>query len=156
MKAYLCLGSNQGDSKALITAAIRLIADLPGCKLLRSSHLLETEPYGMIYQPRFWNQIVELETELEPHNLLHQTQEIELRLGRIRTIKWGPRLIDIDILLFDDKVIQDSELIVPHPDFQRRDFALKLLCELIPDYIHPIINKTIAELYAELKQEETQ
>lgn len=156
MKAYICLGSNLGDSRALITAAIDLIKLLPDSQLLRRSSLIETKPYGNMYQPMFWNQIVELETGIKPHELLYHLQDFELKLGRIRTVKWGPRLIDLDILLFGRKVINDRELIVPHPDFQHREFALRLLNELIPHYKHPILQKTIAELYAELKQEEPQ
>ena len=155
MKAYLCLGSNLGDSKALIASAIELIETLPQTQVLRKSSLIETEPYGLTDQPRFWNRIVELETAIAPHDLLHQLQSFESSLGRIRDVKWGPRLIDIDILLLDDLIVNDPELTLPHPDFHNRDFALKLLAELIPEYKHPIIKKTIAELYHKLGLEVT-
>lgn len=155
MKVYLCLGSNLGDSRQLVNQALGLIGLLPESQLLRKSSLIETQPYGNVYQPVFWNQVAELETGLKPHDLLHRLQEFEAKMGRVRTIKWGPRLIDLDILFYGKKILNDHDLVLPHPDLQHREFALRLLRELIPSFKHPILNKTIAELYKELQQKET-
>jgi 2-amino-4-hydroxy-6-hydroxymethyldihydropteridine diphosphokinase len=151
MKAYLCLGSNLGDSKALMLEAAEQISRLEDSSVTRASSIIETEPYGKSDQPVFLNQVLELETSLDPLTLLRMLLDIETRMGRIRTVKWGPRTIDIDILLMEDTIYMDDELCLPHPDFHRRYFALELLMELDPELLHPVFNKSISELYHELR-----
>lgn len=148
--AYLCLGSNLGDRAGIMEKAIREISGLENCSILRQSAMIETKAYGLTDQPDFLNSVIEIRTTLEAHALLKELLRIETELGRTRGIKWGPRLIDIDILIMDDLVISDSELCLPHPDFHRRRFALVLLAELAPNLIHPSINKPISQLLNEL------
>jgi len=152
MKAYLCLGSNQGDSESIIAKAVTMIAALPDCEISNRSSLITNKAYGFVDQPDFVNQVLEIETKLEGHDLLRKLLGIETKLGRKRDLKWGPRLIDIDILLLGDLIITDTELCIPHPDFHNREFALRLLLELEPYLLHPTIKKTVTELYQELKQ----
>ncbi|HNX37941.1 MAG TPA: 2-amino-4-hydroxy-6-hydroxymethyldihydropteridine diphosphokinase [Candidatus Cloacimonadota bacterium] len=152
MRGYLCLGSNQGDSEALIAKAESMIDALPGCGVVERSGVILNKAYGFTDQPDFINQVLAIETELEAHELLRQLLMIETKLGRKREQKWGPRLIDIDILLLGDLVITDTELCLPHPDFHNREFALRLLIELEPELLHPTIKKTVTELYQELEQ----
>ena len=149
-RALLCLGSNLGPRDLLIYQALEEIKLLPQSSLGRLSSLLETEPYGLKEQPAFMNQVAELFTALEPTELLASLLIIENKLGRVREVKWGPRLIDIDILLMDKIIYKDDFLVLPHPDFHRRSFALQLLSELEPDLVHPVLNKTMQELYQDL------
>ncbi len=151
MKAHICLGSNLGDSKALMQEAREAISQLAHCSLLKASAMIETKPYGMTDQPVFLNQVLEIETDLDPLTLLRKLLDIETGMGRVRTVKWGPRTIDIDILLMEDTIYMDDELCLPHPDFHRRDFALELLMELDPDLLHPVFNKSISELHHQLR-----
>ncbi len=150
-RALLCLGSNLGPRETLIYQALEEIKLLPQSALGRLSSLIETEPYGLKEQPPFMNQVAELFTDLEPAELLASLLAIESKLGRIRVQKWGPRLIDIDILLMDKIIYKDEFLVLPHPDFHRRDFALKLLIELEPELVHPVLDKSLQELYQDLK-----
>ncbi len=149
-RALLCLGSNLGPRDLLIYQALEEIKLLPQSSLGRLSSLLETEPYGLKEQPSFMNQVAELFTALEPTELLASLLIIENKLGRVREVKWGPRLIDIDILLMDKIIYKDDFLVLPHPDFHRRSFALQLLSELEPDLVHPVLNKTMQDLYQDL------
>ncbi|NLO43757.1 MAG: 2-amino-4-hydroxy-6-hydroxymethyldihydropteridine diphosphokinase [Candidatus Cloacimonetes bacterium] len=143
---HLLLGSNLADRAKMIELAREHIAQIEGLEILRSSSVSETKAYGLEDQPDFLNCVLEVETELEPEVLLCKLLGIEHIMGRERTIKWGPRNIDIDILLAGDLVVQSPSLTLPHIDLHNRAFALKLLCELVPEALHPIENKTMAEL----------
>jgi 2-amino-4-hydroxy-6-hydroxymethyldihydropteridine diphosphokinase len=154
MIAYLCLGANLGDPQDQISKAVEAIAGSEGITVLRSSRMELTEPYGEKDQPWFWNQVLEVETALEPQTLLDRLLGIEKKLGRVRGERWAPRLIDIDILLYGDYVLKTSPLILPHPDFHNRSFALRLLCELAPNAIHPLLAKTYGQLLKELESRE--
>lgn len=142
---FLLLGSNVGDRHDNLLKTIGLLNDCG--VVLRTSSVYVTAAWGNTNQPDFLNQVIEMDTLFDPKLFLHSTQEIEARLGRERTEeKWGPRTIDIDILFFRNQVIVSENLVVPHPQIQNRKFALVPLRELAPDFVHPTLFKTIAQL----------
>lgn len=145
---YLSLGSNEGNRKQWFKNAIELLHEKCGPVKARSS-VYETAAWGITTQPDFLNMSVELATTLTPIELLSEIHIIETALGRQRTIKWGPRTLDIDILLYESEVISFPGLIIPHPFMQERRFTLAPLAEIAPDYVHPVLNKTMNELLAE-------
>jgi 2-amino-4-hydroxy-6-hydroxymethyldihydropteridine diphosphokinase len=128
-RMWLALGSNLGDRKAYLAAARTALAEA-GIKVLRESRVSETEPVGVINQPRFLNQVLEAETSLEPRPLLDTVKRIEERVGRIQRQRWGPREIDIDILRYDGRTVDEAGLHIPHPELPNRPFLLELLAEL--------------------------
>lgn len=130
--------------------AQKLIARFCG-EIVHLSGVYETAAWGLQDQASFYNQVVCIETDLAPEALMQQILTIEEEMGRIRTIKMGPRIIDIDILLIDDLVIDSPLLTVPHPYLPERKFALTPLNEIAPDLVHPVLNKTISELLKECK-----
>lgn len=140
--AYIGLGSNLGDRRKNLDDAVRLLSGAPGIGNVKVSSYYETEPVGYEVQGLFLNAAASLETTLLPTELLHVCQDIENRLGRIRTVRWGPRTIDLDILLFGGSIIDIPELEIPHPLMHERAFVLKPLCELAPDVLHPVLKKT--------------
>jgi len=142
---YLALGSNMGERKELIEKAIGSLGPL-GIKVLRVSTLIETAPYGVTDQPSFLNCALEAETELSPAKLLEATASVEKTLGRVRIKRWGPRVIDIDIIFYDSEVIAGPGLTIPHPDMQNRTFVLGPLCELNPGFVHPVLKLSLKEL----------
>jgi 2-amino-4-hydroxy-6-hydroxymethyldihydropteridine diphosphokinase len=143
MRVYVGLGSNLGDREAAIRAALDALAGLPDTTLTRASSLYDTEPVGEVDQPDFLNAVAELETGLAPRQLLWNLMLIERRLGRVRTTKWGPRSIDLDLLLAGDQVIDEPDLQVPHPELTRRSFVLVPLVELDPMLRHPLTGETL-------------
>ncbi len=143
---HLILGSNMDEPELQINKAVDLIAAEEDITLLRKSSMAITKAYGYEKQDDFCNQVLEVESQLAPDALLLRLQSIEEQRGRIRGFKWGPRRIDIDILLAGDLVIKVKHLEIPHYDFHNREFALKLLCELIPEQMHPVYHKTMSEL----------
>ncbi len=151
---YLGLGSNVGEREEYIEQAVFLLGKVKGITVTKRSSNVETEAEGVEDQPPFLNAAVEIETTLSPHKLLEATQEIEASLGRERGAEWGPRTIDIDILLYDDQIISEDKLQIPHPLMHERVFVLKPLMELAPDVLHPTLEKTISELYEDIKSEE--
>ena len=153
---YLSLGSNIGDRVAYIQQAVKLLQENPDFKLVRSSTLYETEPWGNKRQNWFINAVIEAKTKLSASELLKFCLEIENKLGRVRegVPHWGERAIDIDILFYDNEIINTSELIIPHKFLHERAFVLVPLLELIPEFKHPIFNKTVEELYEELEEPE--
>jgi len=148
--AYIGLGSNLGDRKKYLDDAVRLLSGMPGIETVKASSYYETEPVGNKEQGLFLNAAARIETTLSPKELLEVCQDIENRLGRVRTVRWGPRTIDLDILLFDASIIDMPELEVPHPLMHERAFVLKPLCELDPDVLHPVLKKSAKELLASL------
>jgi 2-amino-4-hydroxy-6-hydroxymethyldihydropteridine diphosphokinase len=134
---YLSLGSNIGDREAFLAAACQKLSAQPGVKLICSSSLYETEPVGYRDQGWFLNQVVEVRTTLRPGQLLAVIHEIENKLGRKRLIRWGPRVIDLDILLYDSLSIETEDLVIPHPRIYERSFVLVPLQEIAPDLVHP-------------------
>lgn len=124
VKAFLSLGSNMGDRLVYLSKAIDNIAEILGCNILNKSRVYETEPWGYENQEAFLNLCISIETSLSPYELLESLQTIELELDRVRKIHWGPRTIDIDILLFDDIICEDDKLTIPHPRMRERAFVL--------------------------------
>lgn len=147
---YISFGSNIGYREKAIEDALYLI-NQNGMKITRKSNILETEPYGYTKQPIFLNGVVEVETELSCRNVLERLLYIEKKIGRVRKFKWGPRIIDLDIIFFNDELYNEEDLKVPHPDMQNRDFVLRPLCDICPNFIHPVFKKTIKELLDDLK-----
>jgi 2-amino-4-hydroxy-6-hydroxymethyldihydropteridine diphosphokinase len=149
--AYLGLGSNIGDREEYIEQAVFILEKNPNIEVIKRSSNYETEAEGAENQPPFINAAVEIKTKLSPHELLAVCQEIETTLGREREVEWGPRTIDIDILLYDGEIISDDKLQLPHPLMHERYFVLKPLRDIAPDLIHPVLEKTIDALYEEKK-----
>lgn len=137
MEAFLGLGSNVGDRLATLQRAIDLLAAEPGIKVLRTSRVWETDPVGGPEQPDFLNVVAEIDTALEPLDLLEAVNRVEATLGRTRDVRWGPRTIDIDILLIGDLTIDDPRLTVPHPRMHQRAFVVMPLLELVADPVLP-------------------
>jgi len=150
---YLGLGSNVGDREEYIEQAVFLLEKNPNIEVTKRSSNYETEPEGGGTQPPFINAALEIKTKLTPHRLLEVCQEIETTLGREREIEWGPRTIDIDILLYDGEIISDDKLQVPHPLMHERLFVLRPLRDIAPHLIHPVLEKSIVTLYDERKAE---
>jgi 2-amino-4-hydroxy-6-hydroxymethyldihydropteridine diphosphokinase len=142
---YLGLGSNIGDKASQITEALDRLAKVVTVK--RVSPLYLTEPVGLKDQAWFINCVVEVDTEKEPEQLLSALQSIEKAMGRVKTKGKGPRPIDIDLLFYDDQVVNRKNLVIPHPRLHMRLFVLQPLMDLIPRFVHPVLHKTIQELY---------
>ena len=149
--AYIGLGSNLGNRLEGCRNAIEALAALPTCSVLQTSSFYETTPVGLVEQPAFINGVVLLETGKDAHWLLREMLAIEDTFGRIRTLKWGPRSIDLDLLFFDDLIIDMPDLSVPHPLLHERRFVLATLNEIAPDLRHPCLEKTVAELLDDLE-----
>ncbi len=150
MKVFIGLGSNLGDRKKNIQTAVNLLEKEKKIEIIKQSKIIETEPYGNLNQPDFLNCVVEVQTDLNPEHLLEICHKIENELGRIRKEKWGPRTIDLDILFIDDYVIRTPDLVVPHPEVHLRRFVLTSMVEIAPDFVHPVLNKTMKEIYNNL------
>lgn len=148
---YLSIGSNLGRREDNCLKALKTIEE-KGMTIKKKSLLYETEPWGVREQPYFINMAVQVETDLPPDELLQVVKEIEKEMGRTKTYKWGPRIIDIDILLYDDLIYETSGLKIPHPFMHERDFVLRPLSEIAPDKVHPVLNKTISELLQNLQR----
>ena len=146
MRILLSMGGNLGDREENLRKALRALRALEGVSLIRVSHAYETEPLGDTAQPVFLNLAAEIETDLDPLELLDAVKDIEERLGRVATRRWGPRKIDIDLILCGAKVIDSERLTVPHPEFRKRAFVLTPLAEIAPDAIDPVTGQTVAEL----------
>ncbi len=143
MRAFVGLGSNLGERETMIRSALEELARLPGTTLARASSLYDTEPVGDTEQPNFLNAVAELETALSARQLLWNLLLVEKRLGRVRTRRWGPRSIDLDLLLYGDEVLDEPGLQVPHPGLLRRSFVLVPLVELDPLVVHPVTGETL-------------
>lgn len=150
-KAYVGVGSNLGESEKNIREAVAMIGDSDRVRNVKLSGLITTKPYGVKDQPDFLNGAVCFETFLQPYELLRFLQDIELKLKRERKEHWGPRTIDLDILFYDDQVVMEPDLKIPHPEISKRDFVLKPLCELDKYLLHPVYRKQVSELLDELK-----
>jgi 2-amino-4-hydroxy-6-hydroxymethyldihydropteridine diphosphokinase len=151
-RAYLSIGSNLGDRINYLKKALEKLKQ-NNIQIIKSSNIIETEPYGYKEQGKFLNMAVEIDSDLEPFELMKLISKIESELGRIRTKRWGPRVIDIDIIFYDSLIINEPDLKIPHPDMQNRFFALKPLQEIAPDFVHPVLKKTITELLENLNSE---
>ena len=148
---YLALGTNLGDRPANLRAAIQALP--PSIVQRQSSSIYETPPWGVENQPAFLNMAVRCETTLEPEALLKRIKQLEIQLGRQQSYPWGPRLIDLDILFYDDLILNTTQLTIPHPRLHERAFVLVPLTEISPDFIHPVLKKSIRELRANVNTE---
>ena len=149
-RAYIGLGSNMGDREEYLKQAIIAIDSLEDVRVCQQASIRETEPYGYLDQDPFLNTVISLETLLEPEELLAKMMQIEKEAGRTREIHWGPRTLDLDILLYDDQVLTSPDLIIPHPGIEKRSFVLDPLCEIAPYEVHPLLKKRFITLKEEL------
>ncbi len=150
MKAFIGLGSNLGDREANIRQALQQLEQLPETTIVRGSSLYDTEPVGLADQPNFLNGVVQIETHLAPRQLLWNLMLIERRLGRVRTQPWGPRVIDLDLLLYGDEVLDEDDLRVPHPLMTQRSFVMVPLVEIEALLVHPETNQTMLSILQRL------
>ena len=149
-RAYLLTGGNMGDRQQYLSVARELIGAECG-KIETASSLYETAAWGKTDQPAFLNQALQIKTPLDAGQLIRNILEVEKKMGREREEKYGSRIIDIDILLFNDEVINTTLLKVPHPEMQNRRFVLAPLMEIAPGLIHPVLNKSISELFRDCR-----
>lgn len=147
---FLGLGSNLGDRLLNLDRAEEYLRLNPRLRIIEKSSIMETKPWGNEMQPDFLNYVMKIETELKANALLEMILAIEKKMGRTRDIKWGPRLIDIDILFYGQEIFRDGYLVIPHPYLLQRDFILKALLEIAPDWIHPEYGKTIRALSGDI------
>ena len=148
---FIGIGSNLGDRVANCKKAIDEISSI--AKVVQISSLYETDPVGKEDQPEFINCVVEIETELSPQDLLKHLNRVEEELGRVRHEKWGPRIIDLDIIFYDDQVIIDQNLEIPHPRAHLRRFVIEPLCEIAPEFIHPKFSISVLELLNKIEDD---
>jgi 2-amino-4-hydroxy-6-hydroxymethyldihydropteridine diphosphokinase len=149
-RVILSLGSNVGDKLQHLHDAKKQLAE-NGCKIIKQSSTYETEAWGNQNQDAFYNEVIEVETAMSAEWLIRLILYTEKSLGRIRNEKWAPRTIDIDILFFNDEIIHQENLRIPHPHLHERRFVLIPLNEILPSLIHPVFKKTISQLLNELK-----
>jgi 2-amino-4-hydroxy-6-hydroxymethyldihydropteridine diphosphokinase len=148
--AYIGLGSNLGDRQEQIRTALKALGEIEQIKVVRVSKIIETAPLAQANQPKYLNAAAEIKTTLSAEDLHKRTAAIETSLGRVRQAKWSPRTIDLDLLLYGEKIINRPNLTIPHPQMHLRSFVLKGLCELNRDLVHPVLKKTVDELAARL------
>lgn len=151
-QAFIALGSNMGDKKKYLDDAVKALDELDGCRIVTVADYIETEPYGGVEQDDFLNSVLLMETRLEPDILLEKLHEIEALADRKRTIRWGPRTLDLDIIFYDDVLLHTQTLTLPHPEMHKRSFVLDPLVQIAPWAWHPALGKTVRELWEELKR----
>lgn len=147
--AYIGIGSNLGNRQENCLRAIELLQKR-GIIVTKQSSIYETEPWGVKEQPLFINMVIEVKTERGPEELLNILKDIEKQMGRVETVKWGSRVIDLDILLFDNIILNTEDLKIPHPFMHERDFVLRPLFEISPDVTHPLLKRSIGSLIQQL------
>jgi 2-amino-4-hydroxy-6-hydroxymethyldihydropteridine diphosphokinase len=145
---YLALGTNLGDRPANLQAAVAALP--PAVTVLEKSPVYETQPWGVTDQPAFLNMVIKGKTRQGPQNLMRHLKLLEARLGRLPSIRYGPRKIDIDLLFYDDMLLNTPELTIPHPGLHERAFVLVPLADLAAELIHPVFGKSIRQLLGEL------
>ena len=153
-KVVLSLGGNIGDVKETFIDSIKLLEESVG-QVLKVSSLYSTKAWGVENQPDFLNQVLVLNSELEPQEILDNCMDIEVELGRVRKQKWYERTIDIDILFYNSEIIETPNLVIPHKYIHERNFVLFPIVDIIPSFIHPLLRKSMTELKSECKDELT-
>jgi len=149
---FILLGSNLGDRQKNLDQARQEISRSVG-DIITTSATYKTAAWGNKQQPDFYNQVIEIRSSHDPYKLISDTQLIEEKMGRIRKEKWGPRIIDIDILFYGDAVISNEKITIPHPEIPNRRFTLLPLSEVDPDFIHPVLNRSVVQLLEDCKDE---
>ena len=153
-KAFIGIGSNLGDKQKACLQAVEQIGRIPESRLLRCSGWYLTKPVGVEGQDWYVNGVVSIETALGPLELLRQLQRVEKEMGRIRKVRWETRVIDLDILFFDQAILTEEDLKIPHPRVHERRFTLLPLLELAPDFVHPVLDLSVRELLEQLDPQE--
>ena len=148
---YIGIGGNLGDREKNVQDSLSLLVK-EGIEVIQVASLMETAPYGGVEQPNFINTVCQIKTTLLPLELLKTLKGIESKIGRTLTVRWGPRLIDLDILLYDDLIVEEEGLQIPHQDMLNRNFVLKPLVEIAPEVTHPVTGRTIREEWELLKE----
>ena len=148
---FLSLGSNIDDRVIYLNIATSLIGSCVDIKIIKSSLIYETEPWGIRKQKSFLNQVLELNSSFSPEDLLTYVKEVEIKTGRTERAKWHKREIDIDVLFYDNKIISSEKFNLPHKEIQNRRFVLIPMCEIAEDFIHPVLNKSIKQLLRDTK-----
>ncbi len=152
--AYIGIGSNLGDKIGYCERAISEILAIDGHRLLAKSSFFQTKPIGYLQQDWFVNGVIKIETDLGPFDLHRALREIESKIGRRRTFPGGPRVIDLDLLFFEDQRIETEELQIPHPRLHQRQFVLIPLSEIDPYFLHPVLNRTVEDLLGEIEEDQ--
>ena len=153
--AYIGFGSNIGDRLAHIQNAIHGLRETAGITLQKISSIYQTAPVGYETQAQFLNGVAAIQTDLPPLSLLHTLKDIEVLVGRQHRIRWGPREIDLDILIYGDLCLETEKLVIPHPEMHRRHFVLAPLAEIAPALVHPVLKETIQILLGHLEEDES-
>lgn len=151
-KAYVAFGSNMGDKLAHVESGIDVLKNHKDIKVGKISEMIITEPYGGVEQDEFLNGCLELDTLLTPYELLDVLHVAEQKENRERLIHWGPRTLDMDLLFYDKEILEEEDLVVPHPEIPKRTFVLEPMVQIAPFMMHPVLHKTMKELLEELKE----
>lgn len=151
-RAYLSLGSNMGDREGYLSSAMEALQANPLIEVKKNSGWIVTEPYGGVEQEDFLNGVAEIETLLSPWQLLDALHEMENEAGRVRTLRWGPRTLDLDILFYDKVIMESEALTIPHPDLENRRFVLEPMVSAAPYFRHPVTGRMMKELLSDLEQ----
>lgn len=149
-EVYIGLGSNLGDRTGYIRQAVKDLQRIKECRVEKLSGLIETEPYGGVEQDRFMNGVLKMSTIFTPGQLLEKLHELENGAGRVRNVRWGPRTLDLDILFYDDEILEENDLYIPHIDLINREFVLGPMAEIAPYKKHPVYGRTMKELLESL------
>lgn len=152
---YIGFGSNIGDRLVHIQKAIHALSETEGITLEKISSVYKTDPVGYEAQAQFLNGVVAIQTHLPPLSLLHTLKNIETAIGRQHRIRWGPREIDLDILIYGDMCLQTEKLVIPHPEMHLRRFVLAPLAEIAPDVVHPVFQETVQTLLEHLEDDKS-
>ncbi len=149
-RVFVALGSNMGDKEQYLREAVCGLEEHTDIQVVKSAGWIVTKPYGGVEQDEFINGMAEIKTLLTPGELLDYLHELEQRAGRERKIHWGPRTLDLDIIFYDKQIVEEENLIIPHIDMENRDFVLKPMVELAPNFRHPVLQKNMTQLLQEL------